>query len=76
MILVLVFADWGTLESLSIDAAAGETLVATRVGETPDGLLVMLPGSDVIKGITRNEIESIARAPSPSSPAGSPHRRS
>jgi uncharacterized membrane protein YraQ (UPF0718 family) len=65
MILILVFANWGKPGSLSVQTTAGETIVATRAGETSDDVLVKLPGSDSITGIAKSDIESIRYAPSP-----------
>jgi uncharacterized membrane protein YraQ (UPF0718 family) len=65
MILILVFANWGKPGSLSVETTAGETIVATRAGETSDELLVKLPGSDVVTSIARDEIASIRYAPAP-----------
>ena len=64
MVLVLVFANWGKPGSLSIETTAGETIVATRAGETADKVLVKLQDSDAITSIDKSEIESIAYAPS------------
>ena len=65
MVLVLVFANWGKPGSLSIETIAGDTLVATRAGETSDEVLVKLPDSEAITSIAKSEIESIEYAPSP-----------
>ena len=65
MILILVFANWGKPGSLSVETTAGETIVATRAGETSDELLVKLPGSDAVTRIGKVDIESIRYAPSP-----------
>ena len=65
MILVLVFANWGKPGNLSIETDAGETIVATRAGETADEVLVKLPGSGALTGVTKSEIESLRYAPSP-----------
>jgi len=64
MVLVLVFANWGKPGSLSVETTAGETIVATRAGETADKVLVKLQDSDSITSIEKSEIESIAYAPS------------
>ena len=64
MVLILVFANWGKPGSLSVETTAGETIVATRAGETADEVLVKLQDSDSITSIERNEIESITYAPS------------
>ncbi|MCK5828400.1 permease [Candidatus Bipolaricaulota bacterium] len=64
MVLVLVFANWGKPGSLSVETTAGETIVATRAGETADKVLVKLQDSDAITSIDKSEIESIAYAPS------------
>jgi len=65
MILILVFANWGKPGSVSVETTAGETIVATRAGETSDELLVKLTGTESITGIAKSEIASIRYAPSP-----------
>jgi hypothetical protein len=65
MILFLVFVNWGKPGDLSIETTAGETIVATRAGETADEVLVKLPGSDDLTGVPKSEIESLRYAPSP-----------
>ncbi|MBE0635797.1 permease [Candidatus Bipolaricaulota bacterium] len=65
MVLVLVFANWGKPGSLSIETTAGETIVATRAGETADEVLVKTPGADGMTRIDKTDIASIAYAPSP-----------
>lgn len=65
MILILVFANWGKPGSVSVETTAGETIVATRAGETSDELLVKLTGTESITGIAKDEIASIRYAPSP-----------
>ena len=64
MILFLVFVNWGKPGDVSIETTGGETIVATRAGETADEVLVKLPGSDELTGVTKSEIESLAYAPS------------
>jgi len=65
MILILVFANWGKPGGLSVETVAGETIVATRAGETADNVLVKLPGSEGITSIAKTDIEAIEYAPSP-----------
>jgi len=65
MILILVFANWGKPASLSLSLVSGETIVATRAGETADELLVKVLGSDELLGIPKTEIESLQYASSP-----------
>jgi len=65
MILILVFANWGKPGSVSVETTAGETIVATRAGETSDELLVKLTGTESITDIAKDEIASIRYAPSP-----------
>ena len=65
MILILVFANWGKPGSVSVETTAGETIVATRAGETSDELLVKLAGTDSVTGIAKSDIASIRYAPSP-----------
>jgi len=65
MILILVFANWGKPGSVSVETTAGETIVATRAGETSDELLVKLTGTESSTGIAKSDIESIRYAPSP-----------
>jgi len=64
MVLVLVSANWGKPGSLSIETISGDTVVATRAGETSEAVLVKLSDSDSITSIEKSEIESIAYAPS------------
>jgi len=65
MIAFLVFANWGKPGSLSIETTAGETIVATRAGETAEEVLVKLPGADELTRVAKREIESLRYAPSP-----------
>ena len=65
MVLVLVFANWGKPGSLSIETVSGDTIVATRAGETSEAVLVKLQDSDSITSIAKSEIESLEYAPSP-----------
>lgn len=64
MVLILVFANWGKPGSLSIETVSGETIVATRAGETANEVLVKQSGSDSITTIARSEIASMTYAPS------------
>jgi uncharacterized membrane protein YraQ (UPF0718 family) len=64
MILILVFANWGKPGSVSVETTAGETIVATRAGETSDELLLKLAGTESITGIAKSEVASIEYAPS------------
>lgn len=64
MVLILVFANWGKPGSLKVETITGETLVATRAGETSEAVLVKLQGSDSIISLEKSEIESMAYAPS------------
>ena len=64
MMLILVFANWGKPGSVSIETVSGDTVVATRAGETTEAVLVKLQDSDSITSIEKSEIESIAYAPS------------
>jgi len=65
MILFLIFVNWGKPGSLSVETVGGETIVATRAGETPDEILVKLPGTDAITGVPKSEIESLQYTMSP-----------
>lgn len=65
MVLILVFANWGKPGSLSIGTTTGETIVATRAGETSKAVLVKLQDSDAITSIEKSEIVLIEYAPSP-----------
>lgn len=62
MVLVLVSANWGKPGSLSVVTTTGETIVATRAGETSEAVLVKLPESASITTIEKSEIESIEYA--------------
>ena len=65
LVLILVFANWGKPGSFSIETVSGETIVATRAGETSETVLVKLQDSDSITSIEKSEIESLEYAPSP-----------
>ncbi|MBU0595148.1 permease, partial [Candidatus Bipolaricaulota bacterium] len=64
MILFLVFVNWGKPGSLSIETMSGETIVATRAGETADDVLVVLPDAEGITTIAKADIETMKYAPS------------
>ena len=64
MVLILVFANWGKPGSVSIEMVSGDTVVATRAGETSEAMLVKLQDSESITSIGKSTIESIAYAPS------------
>ncbi len=64
MVLILVFANWGKPGSLSIETVAGETIVATRAGETADEVLVKLTDTESMTAIAKSDIESMRYAPS------------
>ena len=65
MVLVLVFANWGKPGSVSIETVSGDTVVATRAGETSEAALVKLQDADSITSIEKSAIESLEYAPSP-----------
>ncbi len=65
MILILVFANWGKPADLSIRTTTGETLLATRAGETSSELLVKLPGREEVSNIAMSRIVAISYTPSP-----------
>jgi len=64
MILVLVFANWGRPGEVSVDLADGQSIVATRAGETAEQLLVKLHGAAEMTALPKSGIESIRYAPS------------
>jgi len=64
MILVLVFANWGRPGEVSVDLADGQSIVATRAGETAEQLFVKLPGAAEMTALPKSGIESIRYAPS------------
>jgi uncharacterized protein len=64
MVLILVFANWGKPGNLRVETLSGETIVATRAGETAESVLVKLSDSDSITSIDKNEIQSTSYAPS------------
>lgn len=64
MVLVLVFANWGKPGSLRVETLSGETIVATRAGETAESVLVKLADSDSITSIDKSEIQSTSYTPS------------
>ena len=65
MILILVFANWGKPGSVSVETIAGETIVATRAGETTDELLVKRANSDEFTSIAKSGIQAVRYASSP-----------
>jgi len=65
MVLILVFANWGKPGVVSVETQAGETVVATRAGETSDSLLVKLPGAEDVTALSKTDIVSTDYAPSP-----------
>jgi uncharacterized protein len=65
MILFLVFANWGKPGVVSIETTAGETIVATRAGETAEEILIKLSGSDETTSVAKEEIVDLGYAPSP-----------
>ncbi|MFC2095666.1 permease [Candidatus Bipolaricaulota bacterium] len=64
MVLILVSANWGKPGSLSVVTVSGETIVATRAGETADDILIKLPGTDEVTTIAKSEITELEYAPS------------
>jgi hypothetical protein len=64
MIAFLVFVNWGKPGSVTVQTTVGETIVATRAGETTSELLVKLPGTDAVTTVPKEKIESVAYAPS------------
>jgi len=65
MILFLVFVNWGKPGTLTIETTTGETIVATRAGETSDEVLIKRAGVEGIVAIPKPEIASIEYAASP-----------
>jgi len=65
MILVLVFVNWGKPGEVRIELASGETVIATRAGETADGLLVKLPDAETVTLVAEEEIASLSYGHSP-----------
>lgn len=64
MILLLVFVNWGKPGNVLIETVSGDTIVATRAGETADQILVKIAGSDELAGVSKSEIASLKYAPS------------
>lgn len=64
MIAILVFANWGKPGSIEIHTVAGETIVATRAGETSSSLLYKPIGGDNVLSIEKSQVEDVSYAPS------------
>ncbi len=65
MIAILVFANWGTPGSIEIHTVQGQTISATRAGETSSALLYKpAGGGDSIISLDKSQISSISYAPS------------
>ncbi len=65
MIAILVFANWGTPASIEIHTVQGETIAATRAGETSTSLLYKpVAGGKEILSLDKSQIVSLSYAPS------------
>ena len=64
MIAFLVFVNWGKPGSVAVETTAGETIIATRAGETAETLLYKLAGGETILSLSKAEIRQISYAPS------------
>ena len=64
MIGFLVFVNWGKPGSIAIETTAGETIIATRAGETTESLLYKPAGGETILSLSKAEIRQISYAPS------------
>jgi len=65
MIAILVFANWGKPGSIEIHTTSGDTIGATRAGETGSSLLYKpIGGSDNVVSIAKVQVEGVSYASS------------
>jgi len=64
MIGFLVFVNWGKPGSIAVETTAGETIIATRAGETTESLLYKPAGGEAILSLSKAEIKQVFYAPS------------
>jgi len=64
MIGFLVFVNWGKPGSVAVETTAGETIIATRAGETAESLLYKPAGGEAILSLSKGEIKQVSYAPS------------
>lgn len=64
MIAVLVFANWGKPGSIQIQTSAGETIIATRAGESSTAILYKPSGGENVVSIEKSRVASVSYAPS------------
>jgi len=60
MIAILVFANWGKPGSIEIHTTSGNTIVATRAGETGSSLLYKPIGGDDVLSIEKLQVEHVS----------------
>jgi len=58
MVLILIFANWGKPGTVTVETADGLTMVATRVGETADAVLVQPIDANQTISVSRSDIVS------------------
>jgi hypothetical protein len=64
MIVILVFANWGKPNDLTVETTSGATIRATRMGGTEDALLLKTFGEEGTVRIDRSQIATVRYAPS------------
>ena len=64
MIAILVFANWGKPGSIEIHTTSGNTIVATRAGETTDTILYKLNGDTRVLSVSKSDVEHVSYPPS------------
>ena len=64
MVLVLVFANWGKPGRVVVETVSGETIAATRVGETADEILIVPSDGGSVIGVAIADVVDLAYAPS------------
>jgi len=64
MIAILVFANWGKPGSIEIHTTSGDTIVATRAGETTDTILYKLNGDTRVLSVSKSDVEHVSYPPS------------
>ena len=64
MIAILVFVNWGKPGSIEIETVQGQTIAATRAGETADSILYKLNGDTSVLSVSKSDVEHISYPPS------------
>jgi len=64
LILILVFANWGKPARIEVVTVSGETIVATRAGETADEIGIVRVGAEEVTTLAKTEIADLQYGPS------------